>query len=130
MNVDEKTFKRYMQAVKGLPDDYAVGYQKGLRRHYHGEAFGTESEHQQWLNLGLDGDHRVDQGAGYRAGFAGEPPGTDDLSAYCKTRCGMDVTEVVELSEVPRRTLYDWWRSRRRAVELIVAGLAAEYGKG
>ncbi|WFG00282.1 hypothetical protein [Aeromonas caviae] len=57
------------------------------------------------------------------------PPEAEDLSAYCKTRCGLDVSEVSELSEVPRRTLYDWWRNRRRAVELIVKGLASEHKK-
>ncbi|RAI98850.1 hypothetical protein [Aeromonas salmonicida] len=53
----------------------------------------------------------------------------EELSTYCKKNCGLDVSEVSVLSEVPRRTLYDWWRNRRRAVELIVKGLDAEQKK-
>lgn len=53
----------------------------------------------------------------------------EELSTYCKKNCGLDVSEVSVLSDVPRRTLYDWWRNRRRAVELIVKGLAAEQRK-
>lgn len=126
--MDDHTFKLYMTVAKGLPGDYSVGYQRGLGRHHHGSSFGTDSEHQQWMDSGLDlnGEHRSELGAGYRDGLAGRPPETEDLSAYCKTRCGMDVSKVSELSEVPRRTLYDWWRNRRRAVELIVKGLAAK----
>ncbi|HGK7311011.1 TPA: hypothetical protein ACJ51G_000989 [Aeromonas hydrophila subsp. hydrophila] len=127
--MDEQTFKRYMSAAKGLSGDYAEGYQRGLRRHHQGSSFDTESEHQQWMAMGLDGDLRSELGTGYRDGFAGRPPEAEDLSAYCKTRCGLDVSEVSELSEVPRRTLYDWWRNRRRAVELIVKGLASEHKK-
>lgn len=49
-----------------------------------------------------------------------------DLSQYCKDNCGLDAKEVADLAQVPRRTFYDWWKSRRRAVELIVLGLKTE----
>lgn len=50
----------------------------------------------------------------------------EDFSDYCKEHCGLDATEVAETSKVPRRTLYDWWRTRPRAVVLIVEGIATE----
>ena len=69
--MNEGKFKTYMCAAKTIGGDYAAGYQRGLRRHYHGEQFGTEAEHQQWL--GLDG-HRQELGDGYRDGVEGRPP--------------------------------------------------------
>ncbi len=50
----------------------------------------------------------------------------DDLSSYCKENCGLDAKETADKAEVPRRTFYDWWKNRRRAVELIVKGIKAE----
>ncbi len=50
----------------------------------------------------------------------------EDLSTYCRDNCGLDVSAVALRAGLPRRTLYDWWRTRRRVVELIVKGLAAE----
>ncbi|AZG35398.1 MULTISPECIES: hypothetical protein [Shewanella] len=49
-----------------------------------------------------------------------------EFSKYCKANCGLDATEVADLAQVPRRTFYDWWKTRRRAVELIVLGLKIE----
>jgi hypothetical protein len=53
--------------------EYWLGYQRGMRRHYHGEKSGTAEEHTLWMSLT---DDRLDQvrryrGLGYRAGFAG-----------------------------------------------------------
>ncbi|HQN18500.1 MAG TPA: hypothetical protein PKV86_05165 [Syntrophobacteraceae bacterium] len=54
----------------GERPDYWRGYQRGLRRAYHGEAFGTEREHAQWLALvdSLD-DVQREVGLGYRDGL-------------------------------------------------------------
>lgn len=41
---------------------YLVGYQRGLRRHYHGESFATPAEHDQWMSLGTGDDLRIDLG--------------------------------------------------------------------
>lgn len=49
-----------------------------------------------------------------------------DLSKYCKETCGLDAKEVADSAQVPRRTLYDWWQSRKRVVELIVQGIKQE----
>ena len=69
--MNESKFKTYMEAARSLGGDYSSGYQRGLRRHYHGEDFGTEAEHQKWLTLD---DYRQELGDGYRDGFAGNPP--------------------------------------------------------
>ncbi|MEG1210023.1 MAG: hypothetical protein RSE29_02765 [Leclercia sp.] len=53
----------------------------------------------------------------------------EDLSTYCRDNCGLDVSTVAQRAGLPRRTLYDWWRNRRRVVELIVKGLAVENQK-
>jgi len=69
--MNEKTFKREMMmadCMKSENPDYYAGYRRGLRRKYHGEKFGTESEHNQWMNC-ADGEHRKQTQAGYRAGF-------------------------------------------------------------
>ncbi len=53
--------------------DFWTGYQRGLRRNYHGEKFGTADEHKLWLSL-ADEPHdtsRKMRGLGYRAGFDG-----------------------------------------------------------
>lgn len=49
-----------------------------------------------------------------------------DLSRYCKDNCGMDAKEVADYAQVPRRTFYDWWGTRKRAVKLIIKGIKAE----
>ncbi len=67
----ETLLKLYELAAKPEESQYSQGYQRGLRRHYHGEQFGTEAEHEQWL--ALDGHHQ-ELGDGYRDGFAGQPP--------------------------------------------------------
>lgn len=69
--MQESKFKSFMAAAKTIDGKYSEGYCGGLRRHYHGEQFGTDTEHSQWMNLK---DHRQELGDGYRDGFAGKPP--------------------------------------------------------
>jgi len=69
--MNQQKFDTFMAAAQTLPEDYAKGYQRGLRRYFHGEKFGTTAEHEQWV--GMDG-HRQEMGDGYRDGFAGNPP--------------------------------------------------------
>ena len=55
--------------------DYWDGYQRGLRRLFHGERFGTARQHELWLALASDNDpSRAAHGHGYRDGlrFGGE----------------------------------------------------------
>ena len=72
--MDENEFKNLMRRAQRDAGDYATGYQRGLRRHYHGERFGTTAEHTKWTSLGQDGDHREELGRGYRDGLTGQPP--------------------------------------------------------
>lgn len=55
-----------------------TGYMRGLRRAHHGEQFGTEAEHQMWLDAATSPDsQRAAMGHGYAAGLtltAIDPP--------------------------------------------------------
>lgn len=72
--MDAATFQALARRAKLLGGDYGAGYQRGLRRAHHGEAFGTADEHALWSRLGLDGDIRTELGRGYRDGLAGADP--------------------------------------------------------
>lgn len=72
--MDEAQFQSLARRARLLKSDYGVGYQRGLRRHFHGERFGTAEEHATWSRLGLDGDPRTELGRGYRDGLAGKEP--------------------------------------------------------
>jgi hypothetical protein len=54
----------------GDKPDYWTGYIRGIRRAYHGEKFGTEQEHQQWLSAIDRGGQYQERGEGYIAGLA------------------------------------------------------------
>ncbi|MDI5833692.1 hypothetical protein [Shewanella xiamenensis] len=47
----------------------------------------------------------------------------DAFSEYCKTKLGMKANAVADYAQVPRRTFYDWWHTRRHAVDLIIDGI-------
>jgi len=77
--MNEERFKTLMLRAKtfqGITDpEYWRGFQRGLRRLYHGENFGTEEEHRVWDGLVKErGElNRRQLGEGYRAGcHAGE----------------------------------------------------------
>lgn len=79
--MDERTFQSMMLRARTLAHldaehtDYWTGYQRGLRRHYHGERFGTDEEHAQWMAMADAPDRtQADRGRGYRDGFAGRAP--------------------------------------------------------
>ena len=74
--MDKKTFEHEMTRAKTFHDlgektDYYRGYMRGLRRKYHGEKFGTDAEHEQWMSL-INDPHRAGMGQGYRDGFSRE----------------------------------------------------------
>ena len=57
-------------STKTVESAYWVGYMRGLRRAYHRENFGTESEHNKWMSLINEIDEqRKQMGIGYRAGL-------------------------------------------------------------
>jgi hypothetical protein len=64
-----KTF----QVLEPGQAEYWAGYQRGLRRAFHGENFGTAEEHDLWL-AAVDSDDvlRKQRGQGYRDGLKGQ----------------------------------------------------------
>jgi len=59
--------------VAGQDVNYWNSYQRGLRRAFHGLAFGTPGEHEKWLDAALSDDpQRAARGRGYRDGLKGE----------------------------------------------------------
>jgi hypothetical protein len=75
----EQQFQHNMRAAEenrrsatGSGGEFWSGYTRGLRRNYHGERFGTESEHLQWMAAAESSSHsRQLRGMGYLAGFEG-----------------------------------------------------------
>lgn len=65
-----ETFRRL--AEEPLVQDFWIGYLRGVRRHYHGEKFGTAEEHALWMEaVTSDDELRQRRGLGYTAGFTG-----------------------------------------------------------
>ena len=62
-----------MQSIDREYADYWMGFQRGVRRLYHGENFGTHEEHEQFMNC-ADGEYRKKLQAGYHAGYSGKRP--------------------------------------------------------
>ena len=57
-----------------LEADLWRGYAQGLRRHYHGEAFGTATQHKYWMDqVRSDHESRRALGRGYHLGFQATP---------------------------------------------------------
>ena len=57
---------------RGERSDYWHGYQRGLRRGFQGELFGTEDEHRRWIRLAENGNDEAsrERGRGYRDGLS------------------------------------------------------------
>ena len=80
--MDPQTFEhklRQAQTLQRLSDTHGqhfwLGYQRGLRRHYYGEKFGTQEEHLKWMDLADSAlPELCEAGRGYRAGFMGLDP--------------------------------------------------------
>ena len=74
--MDEITFLALMKKARnfshlGGRSDYWRGYQRGLRRGFQGELFGTDDEHKRWMRLADDGGDEAsrESGRGYRDGL-------------------------------------------------------------
>ena len=67
---DHEMLKATTMQEHGDRTDYWYGYQRGLRRRFHSEVYGTQEEHEIWMSLTDDEDEqRVERGRGYRDGF-------------------------------------------------------------
>jgi len=85
--MDEQTFQSELDRAKTMQGiakepieaDYWDGYQRGLRRLFHGERFGTVRQHALWLSFSNDANEsKAARGRGYRDGlrFGEETPAT------------------------------------------------------
>lgn len=79
VKLSEAQFQHEMSRAKTFqgiePDqaEYWIGYQRGLRRAFHGENFGTAKEHSLWLDAADSNDLlRKQRGQGYRDGLSGQ----------------------------------------------------------
>jgi len=72
--MDKDFFEREIKLAKKLAstenNEYWSGYQRGLRRRFQGENFGTDKEHEMWMSMvnSIDVRRRA-LGRGYRAGY-------------------------------------------------------------
>jgi hypothetical protein len=58
------------EATDPIEADYWAGYQRGLRRAFQGERFGTARQHEEWLSLANNDDQsQAARGRGYRDGL-------------------------------------------------------------
>lgn len=86
------------------------GYMRGLRRAHHGDRFGTETEHQLFLDAAASDDSmRQARGKGYAAGLTLEPrdPPASDSERMAKYRASgrqiaCVIRDPVALSELER----------------------------
>ena len=74
--MDDTTFLALMKKARnfshlGGRPDYWHGYQRGLRRGFQGELFGTNDEHKVWMRLADDGVDKAarERGRGYCDGL-------------------------------------------------------------
>ena len=86
--MDEIRFLMLMKKARnfshlGERPDYWHGYQRGLRRGFQGELFGTDEEHKRWMRLADDGvDYAsCERGRGYRDGLSACGAADDDAVA-------------------------------------------------
>jgi hypothetical protein len=64
---------RRSRTLRELGDrcEWRAGFERGLRRGFYGDAFGTPAEHETWTAAADSPDPmRADRGRGYRAGLA------------------------------------------------------------
>jgi hypothetical protein len=80
----------------GLRIDYWHGYQRGLRRGFQGEMFGSDADHEEWMRLADEGADEAsrERGRGYRDGL-------DAIAAAFKRRLG-DSTRNHRKNQPPR----------------------------
>jgi hypothetical protein len=96
--MDEIRFLMLMKKARnfshlGDRPHYWRGYQRGLRRGFQGELFGTEEEHKRWMRLADDGADDADRerGRGYRDALVTCAAADDDALAGLRLSHGGDL---------------------------------------
>jgi len=116
--MDEKKFRSLMGMAKSLQIDndrseYWIGFQRGVRRAYHGDNFGTDGEHEKYMNC-RDGEYRFQLQTGYRTGFYHDQlkmRSGDDIQKLRKL-LGLSASEMAEILSVSNRTVEGWEQGR------------------
>ena len=117
--MDEKIFRSLLAMAKTFQQldadrsQYWNGFQRGLRRLYHGEKFGTREEHEKFLCC-RDGDYRRYLQTGYRAGFYRDVlkiDGSEDVQPLRKI-LALSVADLAEIAAVSSRTVEGWEQER------------------
>lgn len=120
--MEQKQFCSLMAMAKSLqsvdPDrsDFWRGFQRGLRRLYHGEDFGTPEEHAKWMDC-RNGDYRRELQTGYRVGFYRDQIQVESGSDIQDLRkiLGLSVADLAEITAVSPRTVEGWEQGRPMA---------------
>jgi hypothetical protein len=108
--MDENRFLSLMRKARNYSylhgdPDYWHGYQRGLRRGFHGELFGTDDEHNRWVRLADEGRDQAsrDRGRGYRDGLEACVVATEG-SPIARSMQGRDADSEVQANLFnPRR---------------------------
>jgi len=117
--MDDKKFKSLLMMSKTFQEidldraDFWRGFQRGLRRFYHGENFGTAEEHKKFMNC-RNGEFRRDLQTGYRVGFYREDlriGGPLDIQPLRKL-LSLSVSDLAEIAAVSPRTVEGWEQGR------------------
>jgi hypothetical protein len=99
-----------MQSLDSDRSDFWAGFQRGLRRQFHGENFGAAEEHEKWMALVSD-ETRHNLGLGYRLGFHyGEIPA--DNPGEIRRMLNLSTDELAEIAGVSPRTVEGWEQGR------------------
>jgi|APSaa5957512622_1039677.scaffolds.fasta_scaffold88290_2 hypothetical protein len=118
--MDKKKFQSLARMAKSFQEldskrsEFWQGFQRGLRRLFHGDNFGTLEEHRKWINC-ADGEYRKQLQTGYRAGYHCEDlkiDGSDDVQPLRKL-LAISAAELAEIALVSPRTVEGWEQGRQ-----------------
>ena len=117
--MDKQKFQSLVSMAKALQrldsdrSEFWVGFQRGLRRLYHGENFDTDQMHEKWMNC-AQGEYRKWQQVGYRVGYHYDDllvGGPEDIQPLRKLLT-LSVDDLAEIAAVSPRTVEGWEQGR------------------
>lgn len=124
--MDKKQFQSLMNMAKSMQSvdhdraDFWRGFQRGIRRMYHGENFGTQEEHDKFYNC-RDGEYRMQLQTGYRAGFHRDQLKLESEADIQPLRqlLGLTVSDLADIAAVSPRTVEGWEQGRPMSDSVI-----------